>query len=175
MVQTIKVAMMPIGRSFCGLRHSSAAVETESNPIYVKNTIDAPVRIPGNPCGANGCQLALLMARAEPKQNSRIAPILMSTMVVFASALSLTPRTSTTVTSSVMSSAGMLNMPAGPPAAGIGGYANCCGKCQPSRLSHRSCIYAENPTATDILETAYSKMRSQPMIQATISPRMAYA
>src|SRR5580700_6159583 len=137
--------------------------------------MDAPVRIPGKPCGAKGCQLALLMARAEPKQNRRIAPILISTMVVLASALSLTPRTSTTVTSSVISSAGILKMPAGPPGAGIGGYANACGKCQPSRLSHKSGIYAEKPTATDIFETAYSKMRSQPIIQATISPRMAYA
>ena len=37
----MSVAMMPKGRSRCGLRHSSAAVETESNPIYVKKTIAA--------------------------------------------------------------------------------------------------------------------------------------
>ena len=32
-VQTIRVAIMPMGRSRCGFRASSAAVETESNPI----------------------------------------------------------------------------------------------------------------------------------------------
>ena len=32
-VHTIKVAMMPMGKSRCGLRASSAAVETESNPM----------------------------------------------------------------------------------------------------------------------------------------------
>ena len=32
-VQTTSVAIMPIGKSRCGLRASSAAVETESKPI----------------------------------------------------------------------------------------------------------------------------------------------
>ena len=32
-VHTISVAMMPMGRSRCGFLASSAAVETESNPI----------------------------------------------------------------------------------------------------------------------------------------------
>ena len=32
-VQTISEAMIPKGKSLCGLRHSSAAVETESKPM----------------------------------------------------------------------------------------------------------------------------------------------
>ena len=46
MAQTISEAMMPNGTSFCGLWHSSAAVETESNPMYVKNTMAPPVTMP---------------------------------------------------------------------------------------------------------------------------------
>src|SRR5438132_13621367 len=100
--------------------------------------MDAPVRIPENPLGANGRQLALLMALDAPKQKIRMAAILMATMTVFASALSRTPRTSTTVTRSVIRSAGILKIPAGPPGAGNGGYANCGGRWTPNKLSQRS-------------------------------------
>src|SRR5215472_4585301 len=62
-VHTTSVAMIPRGKSRCGFLHSSAAVETESNPMYVKNTMDPPVRIPGHPFGANGCQCDGLMNR----------------------------------------------------------------------------------------------------------------
>jgi hypothetical protein len=34
--QMISVERMPMGTSFCGFLHSSLAVDTESNPIYVK-------------------------------------------------------------------------------------------------------------------------------------------
>src|SRR5581483_10928211 len=102
--------------------------------------MDAPVSTPGNPLGAKGCQLFELMACAEPRQNSAIAAILITTIVVFAPALSFTPRTSSQVTAMVITSAGTLNQPAGPPAAGNGGYASCGGRCQPKRLSHRSCM-----------------------------------
>ncbi len=97
----------------------------------------------------------------------------MITMVVFTFALSLTPRTSIQVTPSVISSAGTLNHPACPPGAGKGGNANWGGKWKPKTLSSRSWRYAENPTATDMFETAYSRIRSQPMIQAKISPSVA--
>src|SRR5579885_2465352 len=106
--------------------------------------MDAPVSTPGNPLGAKGCQFAELIARAAPKQNSRIATILMITMVVFASALSLTPRTRIQVTPSVISRAGTLNHPAGPPGAGNGGKAHCGGKWKPKRFSNKSWRYAEN-------------------------------
>ena len=49
----MRVAIIPIGKSRCGFLHSSAAVETESKPMYVKNTIEPPVRIPGQPFGAD--------------------------------------------------------------------------------------------------------------------------
>src|SRR5579883_1740019 len=50
-VHTINVPIMPIGILRCGLRHSSAAVETESKPINVKNTIAAPLTTPAKPLG----------------------------------------------------------------------------------------------------------------------------
>ena len=49
-------------------------------------------------------------------------------IVVFTSALSLTPRTRIQVTPRVIRSAGTLNQPAGPPGAGKGGNANCGGR-----------------------------------------------
>ena len=58
-----------------------------------------------------------------------------------------------------------------PPA--MGGPASLAGKCQPKRLSSTSFRYPENPTATAMLETAYSRIRSHPMIQATSSPSVA--
>ena len=48
------VAMMPMGRSRRGLRVSSAAVETESKPMYVKKMMAPPVSTPGQPLGAKG-------------------------------------------------------------------------------------------------------------------------
>ena len=53
-VQIASVARIPIGTVRCGSLHSSAAVETESNPIYVKKMIDPPVSIPDHPFGENG-------------------------------------------------------------------------------------------------------------------------
>jgi hypothetical protein len=50
--------IMPIGMSFWGLRHSSAAVETASKPMYAKKIRAAPVPMPAQPLGAKGCQLA---------------------------------------------------------------------------------------------------------------------
>ena len=44
--QIANVAKIPMGMSRCGWWHSSAAVETESKPIYVKKTIAPPVSTP---------------------------------------------------------------------------------------------------------------------------------
>src|SRR5258708_29444773 len=137
--------------------------------------MDAPVKMPENPCGENGFQFPGLIALYAPRQKTMITVILISTITVFVSALSFTPRTRIQVTASVISSAGMLKTPPGDPGAGNNGNAMDGGKWNPNRLSVRSCRYAENPTATDMFETAYSRIRSQPMIHAKISPRIAYA
>ena len=51
-------AIMPRGKSRCGLRVSSAAVETASKPMYEKKASEAPVQMPCKPLGAKGCQCA---------------------------------------------------------------------------------------------------------------------
>src|SRR3546814_20749712 len=52
MYSTVQIASeprMPIGRSRCGLRVSSAAVETASKPRYAKKIVAAPVMNPTTP------------------------------------------------------------------------------------------------------------------------------
>ena len=78
---------MPNGRSRCGRRHSSAAVDTESNPIYVKKTMAAPVSTPGNPLGANGFRLEVSTARAAPNTKIKMAAIVISTFRLLVLAL----------------------------------------------------------------------------------------
>ena len=68
-----------------------------------------------------------------------------------------------------MKTAGRLNLPPSP-----GGPASDSGSEIPNRLSIRSLKYWPQPTATAATETAYSRIRSQPMIQAISSPMVAY-
>src|ERR1035438_9317874 len=67
-----------------------------------------------------------------------------------------------------MISAEMLNHAPVSAAPAMGGPASLAGKCQPKRFSRTSFRYPENPTATAMLETAYSRIRSHPMIQQVI-------
>ena len=120
-----------------------------------------------------GCQFSVRTARAAPITKIRIAATLMSTMTLFVSALSRTPRTRITVSTSSTTRAGRLNqLPVNSPPAIIG-PASALGRWNPNMLSSTSFKYAEKPTATAMFETAYSRMRSQPMIQAKISPSVA--
>ena len=48
-VQIPSEPMMPIGRSRCGRRVSSAAVATMSKPMKAKKTIAAPAKMPAHP------------------------------------------------------------------------------------------------------------------------------
>src|SRR5579859_2679965 len=100
--------MMPRGKSRWGLLHSSAAVETESKPIYVKKTMEPPVRMPGQPFGEKGCQLDVWMKRDAKVTKARIAMILISTMMLLVSADSRMPRTRITVSNITMMKAGQL-------------------------------------------------------------------
>src|SRR5687767_4390009 len=117
MVQMISEPRMPMGMSLRGLRASWPAVETASNPMYAKNTIVAARMMPSQPnwfstpvgSGMNGCQLAELMKNAPTMMNSTITVTLMATMMLLTVADSDTPITSSTVTASVMNTAGRLN------------------------------------------------------------------
>jgi len=97
----------------------------------------------------------------------------MATMVALARALSRTPRTRIHVTASVIASAGMLKTPAGWPGRGSAGMPwRQADGCQEviAEVLH---VGRETDGDRTCLETAYSRIRSQPIIHATISPRMA--
>ena len=50
--------MMPMGRSRCGFRSSSASEHTESKPMYEKKTKPAPAITPLTPKGISGTQFS---------------------------------------------------------------------------------------------------------------------
>ncbi len=114
-----------------------------------------------------------------------IAMIFSATITVFASADSRIPRTSSTVSSITMMNAGQLNPKCQPGAYRVlpcrsespeGRYAGVIQRksgCTPNQSS-RFTTCAENPTLTAMFETAYSRIKSQPMIQAISSPIVAY-
>src|SRR3984957_7400266 len=184
MVQTTSVAMIPMGTSRFGFLHSSAAVETESNPMYVKKMIDPPVRMPGQPFGAKGCQFAGCTMRDAKITKTMMAVIFSATITVFTFADSRIPRTSSTVNNITMINAGQLNPKCQPGAykafpcrseSPEGRYAGVIQRksgCTPNQSS-KFTTCAENPTLTAIFETAYSRIKSQPMIQAISSPIVA--
>ena len=95
------------------------------------------------------------------------AAILMATITALKRALSRTPMTSSVVIMSTMITAGTLMMPAG------GATDIHCGRLMPNPARIRW-KYPLQPIATVIDPTAYSRIRSQPIIQAKISPRVAY-
>src|ERR687890_1609594 len=109
-VQAISDPMMAMGMSRCGFLASCAAVVTESNPIYAKNTIAAPATTPLNPkCsrspvlgGMNGCQLSGFTCDAASAMKSRTTATLMKTMTLLTDADSLIPTTSRVVMTAMM-------------------------------------------------------------------------
>jgi hypothetical protein len=68
-----------------------------------------------------------------------------------------------------MNTAGTFTVPPSP-----GGPAIDSGSAMPNSESSRSLKYCPQPTETPATETAYSRIRSQPMIHATSSPIVAY-
>jgi hypothetical protein len=74
----------------------------------VKKTMAPPVTMPPKPEGAKGFQLPGLIRAPPTTRNTRIAPILIATMTLLASADSRTPRTRRTVRMKMMRKAGKL-------------------------------------------------------------------
>jgi hypothetical protein len=70
----------------------------------VKKTMAAPVMTPGMPFGKKGFQFVGSICRAPTTMNNTITAILITTMTLFAFALSFTPRASIQVSSSRISS-----------------------------------------------------------------------
>ena len=90
----------------------------------------------------------------------------MPTSTVLMSADSLMPMTSRAATVSTMTAAGRLNGPGGP--------ASDTGTSSPTSWASDT-KYPDHPTATVETLSAYSRIRSQPMIHATSSPTVAKA
>src|ERR1044071_4335742 len=156
----IREAMIPKGISFCGFFASSAAVETESKPIYVKKMIAPPEITPANPEGANGCQFVRFTSMPPTTRNVTMAPIFTSTMTLLAPADSRMPHTNRTVRIKTIRKAGTLKEAPDQWPPGQTGEDQLSGMWRPKEAS---CAfrYPPNPTATATLLTAYSKIRSQ--------------
>src|SRR5215510_4839985 len=97
-------------------------------------------------------------------------PVLMSTSTVFDAALSRMPMTRTVVTTSRITTAGKLNQA---PVMVKGSLERYQGTSQPKQTSVNLLKYSDHAEATVAQLIAYSRMRSQPMIQAKTSPRVA--
>jgi hypothetical protein len=112
----------------------------------------------------NGVRFECCTYRAPATTNTMSTIPFTSTSAVFASADSLMPMSSSSITRPTTSIAGRLNGACVIPAdSGI------------PRSRNRLTKYPDHPTATVDALKAYSRIRSQPMIHATISPIVAYA
>src|SRR5947209_2868872 len=151
--------MIPKGISFCGFFASSAAVDTESKPIYVKKIMAPPEITPANPDGANGCQFARFTSIPPTTRNVMMAPIFTSTIMLLAPADSRMPQTRRTVKIKTMRNAGTLKYAPDQCPPVQTGDDQLSGIWSPNEVSC-ALRYPPNPTATATLLTAYSKIRS---------------
>src|SRR2546422_5298629 len=185
MVQTTSEPRMPTGMSFCGFFASWAATDTASNPMYAKKMTPAPRRMPLHPyspnlpafSGMNGCQLAGFTYAAPPTMTISTTASLTRTIAELTLADSLMPITMRIVTAMVMSTAGMLMMASGLQPAMLmnqqGAAANAGGMSMPAKSCRKLERCPDQPTATVAAPSAYSRIRSQPMIHAMNSPSVA--
>src|ERR1700682_2100584 len=125
----------------------------------------------------NGFQFAVLTNAAPPRITISTTPTLTMTIAEFTLADSLTPMTIRTVTAIVMSTAGRLMIASGlHPGALInvhGAAASDAGMLTPTKSWRNAVKWPDQPTATVAAPSAYSRIRSQPMIHAMNSPSVA--
>src|SRR6478672_8269464 len=115
----------------------------------------------------NGCRLALSKCGNAIATNTASATTFTTTSTALSVALSLVPTTSSEATAKVTSTAGRLITP---PACGPTAIA--CGTCTP-RPPRNSTTDPDQPTATALTTSEYSRIRLQPTIQAMPSPSTA--
>src|SRR6266550_1969892 len=132
-----------------------------------------PVTTPAKPEGAKGFQFSGFTSIPPTTRKIRIAPILMVTITLLAFADSRIPRTNRMVRMKMIRNAGTLKYEPVQCPASQTGLDHLSGRSSPK---DESCalVYALNPMATATLLTTYSRIRSQPIIQAKISPKVAY-
>src|SRR5262249_1003365 len=100
----------------------------------------------------------------------RTTPTLTATRMALVVALSRMPMTRMAVTASVMRSAGRFNQASGVENGSADRYS---GMRTPATMVSSSLRYFDQEEATQAQAMAYSRTRSQPMIQANNSPRVA--
>ena len=168
-VVSVSAAIMPIGMSRPGLRASSAAVESESNPRYEKNSTAVPADTPDQPYGKNGVQFCGLICGPAKSRKRKIVPNLTKTSTRLAPALSRMPRSRKNKTTPTINMAGKFIRP---PSAGT--VVSIFGKWMP--MSAKILVkYADQPPATALAPTVYSRISDQPTSQPKISPSETYA
>src|SRR5206468_2536041 len=126
----------------------------------------------------NGCQFAGFIAFMAPAMNSKTTATLITTMTLLNEADSLMPTMSKAVTAAIMKMAGTLKRAVTvEPSASVTrvprAAENCGGKMIPKSFKSET-TYPDQPIATVTAPSAYSRIRSQPIIHATNSPRVAY-
>ena len=131
--------------------------------------IDAPVTMPSNPSGAKGEKLSPSNAvlNATTMKNAS-TPSLTATMARLTLALSRVPRDSSRATPAMIATATRFTTPPSD-----GDFEMASGMVKPNALSRNSLRLAPQPTDTAATAPVYSRIRSQPMTQATISPIVA--
>ena len=145
--------------------------------------------MPAPPVGANGSKLVALATGMVSAQNTVSARILIATSTAFTRALSVVPMISSQVTSTEITIAGTLIHPPATSAACRSGEASApnaswilaisasallsaVGKFIPSPRSSPT-AWLDQPTATALAPTAYSRISAQPTIHAISSPMTA--
>jgi hypothetical protein len=131
----------------------------------------APVITPLNPKGKKGIQFEGFMLKIPIRMKTSRAANFTKTIKLVNRALSLIPMTRMAVRNSTMTIAGRFTIA---PGAVPGVAEHQAGREIPIAFMIFT-KYPDHPMATAIEETIYSSMRSQPIIQAIISPRVAYA
>ena len=125
----------------------------------------------------NGCQLSGLTAWAASAMKSRTTATLITTMTLLTVADSLMPITSRVVTRAMMTTAGRLNHAVTvEPSANVTTLPRAAWRWAGMRIPkspRNETTYPDHPIATVTAPRAYSRMRSQPMIQARNSPSVA--
>src|ERR1700759_4035753 len=100
--------MMPMGKSRFGFFTSSAAEDTESNPMNAKNITAAAPNTPFQPLGMNGCQFAGVTWNTPTPITSSTTITLIATMTLLMRADSRTPTDSSAVIAIITRKAGRL-------------------------------------------------------------------
>src|SRR5438105_3690407 len=112
------------------------------------------------------------MYQQPTAMTNRTTPTLIATSKAFVVTLSRMPSTRTMVTAAITRTAGKLSQA---PSIVNGSLDSCGGTCQRKKTSRNSLKYLVQSAATTPQLMAYSRIKSQPMIQAKNSPRVAYA